>query len=276
MSIGERLEEARKRQGISIREAAEATKIRGDYLMAMEDNSMDIPLPDIYVRGFLRNYARFLKLDPAKILTDYDAHQLGKVARSGNQRSFGRIELGREGRDDSYEETPYTGRPRGQQTQEELKPEAAAQQVEDTGGDGTLYVKIGVVVGGLALLVALILMLFNLLQPGIPSNDGPELNPDLRPMVDGDNGAQIETGAGTRSGELLIRATDNVTLIVEDAETGEPFFRGSLNAGDSTPVIALNGRVLLKFDRSEALVIEKDGQTFRLGGEGSGRRFIDP
>ena len=56
-SIGERLEEARKKKGISIREAAEATKIRGDYLQQFENNRFDINLTEIYVRGFLRAYA---------------------------------------------------------------------------------------------------------------------------------------------------------------------------------------------------------------------------
>ena len=59
-TIGERLEEARKRKGISIREAAEATKIRGDYLHKYESNQFDIKLPEIYVRGFLRTYANYL------------------------------------------------------------------------------------------------------------------------------------------------------------------------------------------------------------------------
>ena len=61
-SIGERLEEARKKKGISIREAAEATKIRGDYLQQFENNRFDINLTEIYVRGFLRAYALYLKL----------------------------------------------------------------------------------------------------------------------------------------------------------------------------------------------------------------------
>jgi cytoskeleton protein RodZ len=59
-TIGERLEEARKRKGVSIREAAETTKIRGDYLQKFEANSFDVDLPPLYVRGFLRSYARFL------------------------------------------------------------------------------------------------------------------------------------------------------------------------------------------------------------------------
>ena len=41
-TIGERLEEARKKKGLSLREAAEATKIRGDYLQKFEGNQFDI------------------------------------------------------------------------------------------------------------------------------------------------------------------------------------------------------------------------------------------
>ena len=39
MAIGQKLEEARNRKGISIREAEESTKIRGDYLSAFEANN---------------------------------------------------------------------------------------------------------------------------------------------------------------------------------------------------------------------------------------------
>src|ERR1019366_1201011 len=70
-SIGERLEEARKKKGISIREAAETTKIRGDFLSQFENDRFDINLTEIYVRGFLRSYATYLKLSGDKILNDY-------------------------------------------------------------------------------------------------------------------------------------------------------------------------------------------------------------
>ena len=79
-TIGERLEEARKRKGISIREAAEATKIRGDYLQRFENNQFDLNLADIYVRGFLRGYASFLKLPVEKILNDFNALGTGSRA----------------------------------------------------------------------------------------------------------------------------------------------------------------------------------------------------
>ena len=87
-SIGERLEEARKRKGISIREAAEATKIRSDYLHKFESNQFDIKLPEIYIRGFLRNYANFLKVPSDKIINDYNGLGLGeaKAQRALNRR----------------------------------------------------------------------------------------------------------------------------------------------------------------------------------------------
>ncbi len=73
-TIGERLLEARQRRGVSIREAAEATKVRGDYLTAMENNQFEsIPLADVYRRGFLKIYARFLRLDAERMVGDFNA-----------------------------------------------------------------------------------------------------------------------------------------------------------------------------------------------------------
>ena len=72
-TIGERLEDARKKKGISIREAAEATKIRGEYLQKFEGNQFEIGLTDIYTRGFLRGYANYLRLPSDRLLNDYTA-----------------------------------------------------------------------------------------------------------------------------------------------------------------------------------------------------------
>lgn len=97
-TIGERLEEARKRKGISIREAAEATKIRGDYLHKFENNQFDIKLPEIYVRGFLRIYGNYLKLPSEKLVADYLALGLGEggrpqQSRGLNREIYGKIEI---------------------------------------------------------------------------------------------------------------------------------------------------------------------------------------
>lgn len=93
-TIGERLEEARKKKGISIREAAEATKIRGDFLQKFESNHFDIGLTEIYTRGFLRTYANFLKVPADRLLNDYAA--LGRSEtrpRTPNREVYGRMEI---------------------------------------------------------------------------------------------------------------------------------------------------------------------------------------
>lgn len=93
-NIGERLEEARKRKGISIREAAEATKIRSDYLHKFENNQFDLNLAEIYVRGFLRNYATFLKLPADKLLNDLSALGRGESRpRQPSREIYGRMDV---------------------------------------------------------------------------------------------------------------------------------------------------------------------------------------
>ena len=90
MAIGQKLEEARNRKGISLREASESTKIRGDYLSAMEASSFDIDLTEVYLRGFVKLYARFLDLDQESILADLDL-ELGKVSGKTAKKSLGSI-----------------------------------------------------------------------------------------------------------------------------------------------------------------------------------------
>lgn len=93
-TIGERLEEARKKKGISIREAAEATKIRGDYLSKFENNQFDINLTELYVRGFLRTYATFLRLPAERILNDYAALGRGEARpRQPSREIYGRMDV---------------------------------------------------------------------------------------------------------------------------------------------------------------------------------------
>ena len=66
-TLGERLQEARQRLGVTLREAAEFTKIRTDYLQSMEANQFEsIPLADVYKRGFVKVYAKYLRLDDEK------------------------------------------------------------------------------------------------------------------------------------------------------------------------------------------------------------------
>ncbi len=89
-NIGDRLAEARKRLGIALREASEATKIRTDYLQAMENGTFDFSLPEVYKRGFLKIYANYLKLDADKLADDY-SNQVAGGSRS-DRDNLGRVD----------------------------------------------------------------------------------------------------------------------------------------------------------------------------------------
>ena len=89
MGLGQKLEDARNRKGISIREATESTKIRSDYLSSFEAGDFNINLPEVYLRGFVKLYARYLGLDHDAIVADLEV-ELG-VSSQNQRKSLGSI-----------------------------------------------------------------------------------------------------------------------------------------------------------------------------------------
>jgi len=74
IGIGPALRKARLLRGKSIEEASRETRIRAEYLQALERESFDGMLGDVYVRGMLRSYSSYLGLDPTKVVTVYNQH----------------------------------------------------------------------------------------------------------------------------------------------------------------------------------------------------------
>src|SRR5689334_18046193 len=71
--IGSSLREARLRQGLDFPELEQATKIRGKYLRALEDEEFDVLPAQTYVKGFLRAYAEYLGLDGQLYVDEYNS-----------------------------------------------------------------------------------------------------------------------------------------------------------------------------------------------------------
>lgn len=70
--IGRALRKARLRRGKSLEEAARETRVKAEYLQALELEHFDVLLGDVYVRGFLRSYSRYLGLNPEKVVAFYE------------------------------------------------------------------------------------------------------------------------------------------------------------------------------------------------------------
>lgn len=92
--IGAQFQEERKKQNLSLEEVARATKIRVDFLSAIEGGDYK-KLPGVsYAHGFVRNYARFLGLPVEKSLAlfrrEFDEKKSMEVLPRGltNQGEF--------------------------------------------------------------------------------------------------------------------------------------------------------------------------------------------
>ena len=99
MSIGDQLRQAREAQAISLDMAAQATHIRLRYLEALEANQFDVLSSSTQVRGFLRAYGDYLKLNsneliqalegdwkttPASTVPSPDSNDVGQVMTSSS------------------------------------------------------------------------------------------------------------------------------------------------------------------------------------------------
>lgn len=65
------LREVREKMNVGLHEIALATNIRIRYLEDIEFERYESLPPEVYLRGFVTDYARFLHLDHKKIVDDY-------------------------------------------------------------------------------------------------------------------------------------------------------------------------------------------------------------
>ncbi len=71
-ALGERFREAREARSLSLSAVAEQIRIRAVYLAAIEDENWKAIGVPVYVRGFLRTYARFLGIDPEEAVAAFN------------------------------------------------------------------------------------------------------------------------------------------------------------------------------------------------------------
>ena len=79
------------RREIEFAQAEQATKIRGKYLRALEDEQFDLLPSQTYVKGFLRTYADYLGLDGQLYVDEYNSRFVaGEDRESAPRRSVAR------------------------------------------------------------------------------------------------------------------------------------------------------------------------------------------
>ncbi len=71
-SLGEEFRAAREARKLSLSDVSEQIHIRAVYLQGIEDENWSAIAAPVYVRGFLRTYARFLGVDPERAIDRYN------------------------------------------------------------------------------------------------------------------------------------------------------------------------------------------------------------
>lgn len=69
---GSKLKQAREARQLTLHEIEWATKIRAEYLQALEEDRFDLLPSGTHARGFLRSYARYLGLDADALVDEYN------------------------------------------------------------------------------------------------------------------------------------------------------------------------------------------------------------
>jgi cytoskeleton protein RodZ len=266
-TIGERLEEARKKKGISIREAAEATKIRGDYLQRFESNQFDIGLNELYTRGFLRNYANFLKLPADRILNDYAALGRGDVRpRQPSREVYGRMDVTMA---TAEEVTPRATPPPAESPAPAAEPAAprAAPGRYPRGGASSLptgpdpatifkWAKIG---GAVVLALVLLLVIKSLVGGG---------GSTAKPAAATRSSTPATTAAHEPSVTLV--ATNDVRVTVEkrnpDGTRSELLFERTLSRGEVASV-PRTGEIFITASAAQNLTLVINGRSFPMAAQ---------
>ena len=264
-TIGERLEDARKKKGISIREAAEATKIRGDYLQKFEGNQFDIGLTEIYVRGFLKSYATFLKLPADRILNDYASLGRGEARpRQPSREVYGRMDLSVASNDEGPERTT----PKAEQPVADAGRKAFAPRKgnlpEGLPINPAVLFKGGIVV---LVLVAVILVVWGIKSALAPASSG---TPSRNPVTQQVASETVQSGPAS---SVVIVALNDVKIKVARQSDGVELFQDWLKRGDRRdfPNIPL----YLTATALQDLQIEYKGKVYPTGYTGHTRVGFD-
>ncbi|HAV13128.1 MAG TPA: hypothetical protein DCX06_06525 [Opitutae bacterium] len=267
-SIGERLEEARKRKGISLREAAEATKIRSDFLGYIEQNKFDFDLPELYKRGFIKNYARYLKLDPEKIATDYNAQLLSNTrgGKKGGAELFGQIEIKKSAAaEDAQTDSGSYGRISTQGSSSHNDEEPTEEDA-----DKTFYLKIGLVfVGTLTLVFVIFGLIKAILSSGDDISDEPDLSTPTEITQPAEPTAPVNTDVANNN-ELKLVASGTVYVLVKQQSDNAILYRDTMSEGQ-TVNLTKDGAVDILFTAGENITIESGGERLRPSSSGTAK-----
>lgn len=79
-NLSDILRDAREKKGLSVKDVEKGTSIRAIYIQAIDEGNFSILPGEVYLKGFIRNYANFLGLNGQEMVNMYRQSQTPEVA----------------------------------------------------------------------------------------------------------------------------------------------------------------------------------------------------
>ena len=286
-TLGEKLAEARMKKGISIQEASEQTKIRVSFLEAFEQNNFEIDLPDIYKKGFIKNYADLLDLNTDETATDYTRESGGSFRnnrKTETRDNFGKVDLGSTSAETTKEPSnaPIENSNATPQTESlgfrKLKePRRSQSDSSEEKGDKMLLAAVGVSVAAVLLVVGFLVWIFG---PDKKTDnqvaDSSQAQKESQNATVGEPGPTGPTTAvstiQTETLGLEARGGD-VKVILMDKATGNKIFDRTILDGEAVSV-PKTGPLTILFTDGDKVYVRLKGKLFKMPKSGAGRSLI--
>lgn len=261
-NLGEKLKAAREAMGMSVKDVAEVTRVRSDYIENMESGDFSFKLPEIYKRGFLRIYANSLKLDADALVAEFNAGMSGATIDEAKHKRI----LTRKQPTVPAEIIDHPSRYADDVQQENLggkkdEPEADAMRQ---------YLKLGgIFVGVLLSVVVLVSLISLIMRPAAPKENvdiamGAAVNKPVQPPANADISAP-PAAPNTKEFTLDISALgDTYVLVYHEDNKDAPLFSGGLEAGVKKSFTSKKP-IMLKLTDAEKIRLERNGKPLPLG-----------
>ncbi|MDR1438055.1 MAG: helix-turn-helix domain-containing protein [Puniceicoccales bacterium] len=256
VNVGKQLKKAREALKLTLKDAEEVTKIRGDFLAAFEDGDGDIPLPEVYQRGFLRIYAEFLHLNPDQIVPQVDGKEKDHGLAISNERPMA---LAGEMDPPTVEKPEVPENAGGVQGNHQPRTPLHVilwENLRKKVCERQWQIRIGS--------IATVIVLGFLLLKFIPRKGNA-----LEELLDR-NPVEVIAMEDVQSKRITLTASDSVQVLVRDKNTKENLFSGTLKKGESRHIDYYDN-VQISFSNGSALSVHRgDGKDIKTKNEGIG------
>lgn len=231
--FGLKFTEKREALGKTIEDLASITKIRAEYLQAIERGNLEIDVPEVYLRGFIKSYAKHLRMDVDAIMAECPIPPMEVFSSSARRREMIQKIAKQEQAID------------GSTTEKNESSQSSSYSYSDTLSAQKVYniLRIGgIAIGALFILITVIIIIVKLFSSS--PNDARMLN----------EAKQYSQKVQARS--YSITATNNVKLIIRNRDTKEKVFSGTLSAGE-TRSFNFSAPMQMFYDKGDSLIIKK-------------------